>query len=376
MDFDAAPERTQGETESGSKGSADSFPEPSLGDDMRLKRTKSLIGLDIGTNSVKAVELTWTNGPVITGFGYADLPSPDAVPDTVLDLLRENEFHSRRVVTSVSGKSVIVRYLTMFRMSPDDLRNAIRYEADKYIPFDVDDVVLDCQPFEVEGLGNLGSNEMRVLLVACKRAVIDEQLRLLAVAGLHPELVDVDVFALGNAFELAVGVNPEVGPRVSALVDVGSTKTSVNLMRAGVSLFTREIHTGGATFTTAIANRLGLKHGEAEHLKRSPGDDYERVRQSVGPAVDDLAAEVRLSFDYFENQFDLGIDEVLLSGGGARLTGLEQDLSRIFDRPTMAWDPTGQFPIAAGSVDVELLNEHVSELAVAVGLASRVQKFR
>ena len=122
---------------------------------MRLTRAKSLIGLDIGTHSVKAVELTWSNGPVITGFGYAELPSPDAVPDVVLDLLRDNEFHSRRVVTSVSGRSVIVRYLTMFKMSPDDLRNAIRYEADKYIPFDVDDVVLDCQPFEVEGVGTL-----------------------------------------------------------------------------------------------------------------------------------------------------------------------------------------------------------------------------
>ena len=223
---------------------------------MRLTRTKSLIGLDVGTHSVKAVELTWSNGPVITGFGYADLPSPDAVPETVLDLLRENDFHSRRVVTSVSGKSVIVRYLTMFRMAPEDLRNAIRYEADKYIPFDVDEVVLDCQPFEVEGLGNLGANEMRVLLVACKRAIIDEQLRLLAVAGLHPELVDVDVFALGNAFEMSTGLDPEGVPRVSALVDVGASKTSVNLMRAGVSLFTREIHTGGSTFTTSIASRL------------------------------------------------------------------------------------------------------------------------
>lgn len=343
---------------------------------MRLTRAKSLIGLDIGTHSVKAVELTWSNGPVITGFGYAELPSPDAVPDVVLDLLRDNDFHSRRVVTSVSGRSVIVRYLTMFKMSPDDLRNAIRYEADKYIPFDVDDVVLDCQPFEVEGIGNLGTNEMRVLLVACRRAVIDEQLRILAGAGLQPELVDVDVFALGNAFELAVGLDPEAGARVSALVDVGATKTSVNLMRAGVSLFTREIHTGGTAFTTAIASRLGLAGGDAELLKRNPGEEFERVRQAVAPAVDDLAAEVRLSFEYFENQFELGIDEVLLSGGGSRLVGLDQDLGRTFDRPTMAWDSTGDFPIAAGSVDVETLNHYVPELAVAVGLASRIQRQR
>ncbi|MDA1194839.1 MAG: type IV pilus assembly protein PilM [Planctomycetota bacterium] len=343
---------------------------------MRLTRAKSLIGLDIGTHSVKAVELTWSNGPVITGFGYAELPSPDAVPETVLDLLRDNEFHSRRVVTSVSGRSVIVRYLTMFKMSPDDLRNAIRYEADKYIPFDEDEVVLDCQPFEVEGVGNLGGNEMRVLLVACRRAVIDEQLRILAAAGLQPELVDVDVFALGNAFELAVGLDPEAGARVSALVDVGATKTCVNLMRAGVSLFTREIHTGGTAFTTAIAGRLSLAGGDAEALKRKPGDEYERVRQAVAPAVDDLASEVRLSFEYFENQFDLGIDEVLLSGGGSRLAGIEHDFARIFERPTMAWDPTGDFPIAAGSTDMELLNHHVPELAVAVGLASRIQRHR
>ncbi len=338
-----------------------------------LRRVKSLIGLDIGARSVKAVELTWSGRPVITGVGYAELPSPDAVPETVLHVLRENNFHSKRVVTSVSGKAVIVRYLTMFRMSGDDLRNAIRFEADKYIPFDVDEVVLDCQPFEVDGLGDLAPNEMRVLLVACKRAIIDEQLRILGTAGLHPEIVDVDVFAIGNAFDMAVGRPADGTPRVSALVDIGAAKTCVNLMRAGSSLFTREIHTGGDAFTNAIANRLGLRHGEAEQMKQYPGEELDRVRQAVTPAVDDLAAEVRLSFEYFENQFDLGIDEVLLSGGGARLNGIDQDLSRIFDRPTMPWDPTGDLDIA-DTVDIQTLQDHVSELAVAVGLASRIRR--
>ncbi len=344
---------------------------------MQIRRTKSLIGLDIGASALKAIELTWQGaGPVITGFGYAELPSPDAIPETLQRLLRENDFHTRRVVTSVSGKAVIVRYLTMMRMAHDDLRNAIRYEVDKYIPFDVEDVVMDCQPFEAAGIGDLAANEMRVLLVACKRAVIDEQLRVLTLSGLSPEVVDVDVFALGNAFEIAVRRSADAAARVSALVDIGASKTCVNLVRAGTSLFTREIHNGGEACTNAVAMRLGLKRSEAEALKVRPGEDYERLRQAVAGAVDDLATEVRLSFEYFENQFDLGIDEVLLSGGGSRLAGLDQDLGRVFDRPTMAWDPTGDLPIAAGSVDVEAMREHVNTLAIAVGLAARLQRSR
>ena len=338
-----------------------------------MRRIKSLIGLDVGTKAVKAVELTWNGGLVITGFGWADVPSPEAVPDAIQRVLKENEFHTRHVVTSVSGKSVIVRYLTMYRMSPEDLRNAIRFEADRYIPFDVEEVVLDCQPFDAPGLGEVGPNEMRVLLVACKRALVDEQLRVLAGVGLQPEIVDVDVFALGNAFEAALSGGAD-GEKVRAAVDVGAGKTCVNVLRAGTSLFTREIHAGGDAFTAAIANRLGVKDAEAEALKRRPGDDTERVKAAVTPAIDDLATEVRLSFEYFENQFDRGVDEVLLSGGGARLLGFPEDLGRIVDRPTSAWDPTGDLPIAAGSVDANVLREHAQELAVAVGLASRLRR--
>ncbi|MCC7136948.1 MAG: type IV pilus assembly protein PilM [Planctomycetes bacterium] len=339
---------------------------------MWKRRIRSLIGLDVGTRSVKAVELTWNGGLVITGFGYAELPAPDAVRDTVARIFQENEFHTRRVVTAVSGKSVIVRYLTMFKMSPDDLRNAIRYEADKYIPFDVEEVVLDCQPFEAPGLADAGPNEMRVLLVACKRALVDEQLRVLASVGLQPEIVDVDVFALGNAFETTMAGSD--GDRVRALVDVGAGKTCVNVVRGGVSLFTREIHAGGDAFTAAIGNRLGLKEAEAEQMKRRPGDQVERVRAAVTPAVDDLSTEVRLSFEYFENQFDRGVDEVLVSGGGSRLVGVPEDLGRVVDRPVATWDPTGDLPIAADRVDADALREHAPELAVAVGLASRLRK--
>ena len=339
-----------------------------------MRRLKTVIGLDIGTRAVKAVEMSWASGgPVITGFGYAPLPNPQAVPETVLRVLQENSFHTRQVVTSVSGKSVIVRYLTMLKMSRDDLRSAIRFEADKYIPFDVEEVVLDCHPFEADGMGDLAENETRVLLVACKRAIIDEQMRVLAEIGLEPLVVDVDVFALGNAFETAIH-RATTTPLVTALVDIGASKTSVNLMRAGTSLFTREIHTGGDAITQVVATRLAMHESEAEVLKCNPGAESDRLRHAVGPALDDLASEVRLSFEYFENQFEMGIDEVLLSGGGARLGGLEEHLGRVFGRPTLTWDPTGDLPIAGGSVNVEALHERTPELAVAVGLASRIRK--
>src|SRR5262249_37806196 len=164
------------------------------------------------------------------------------------------------------------------------------------------------------------------------------------------------------------------GDKVRALVDVGASKTSVNVVRAGASLFTREIHTGGDAFTAAVAGRLALKDAEAEALKRRPAEQAERVRGAVTSAVDDLATAARLSCEYWENALDRAGAEVLLSGCGSRLGGLSEGLGRIVDRPTSPWDPTGDLPIAANRVDPNALREHASDVAIAVGLASRLRR--
>lgn len=338
---------------------------------MFLKRARSVIGLDIGTRAVKALELTWDGAPRITGFACAEVPSAEATSDTVARVLRDGAFRTRRVVTAVSGKSVIVRYLTMFKMGPEALKAAVRFEADKYVPFDVADVVMDSQPLSPEGQADLGPNEMRVLLVACKRSLVADQMRVLSAHGLQPQVVDVDAFALGNAFALARHPQGEAARKVAALVDVGASKTSVNVLAGATSLFTREIHAAGDAFTAAIASRLDLGQADAEALKRKPGQDEGRVRDAVSAAVADLSNEIRLSFDYFENQFDRGIDEVLLSGGGARLVGLVDDLGTTLGKPTATWDPTGDVAIAPSGVDAGRLREHMMEVAVAMGLASR-----
>jgi type IV pilus assembly protein PilM len=344
---------------------------------MLRRKIKSLIGLDIGTRAVKAVELTREgHGFVMTGYGQTEVYNEEQRPEAILEVLRDNSFHTKRVVTAVYGKSVIVRYLSMVRMPEEDLKNAIRYEADKYIPFDVEDVVLDSQPFEQDHMGDGADNEMRVLLVAAKRALIDDHVSLLNGLGLQPTVIDVDSFAVGNAFELMRGgaFFEEDAERAIALLDIGANKTNINIFYSGTSYFTREIYLAGDDFTHAISKRLGLDLDAAELRKRDPGDHPEEVMEAVMPSFDDLANEILLSFDYFENQFDREVEEVYLSGGGSRLAGVESALERILNRPTHRWDPTEGIEIHEGTVDAEIVRQNASQLAVAVGLASRVRE--
>jgi type IV pilus assembly protein PilM len=339
-----------------------------------LKKTRSLIGLDIGSSCVKAVELTQVGSDlVVSAYGQADVLSEGSRADAILDLLHSQPFRTRRVVTAVSGKSVIVRYLTMVQMSDDDLKNAIKFEADKYIHFDVDEVILDCQ--RLEDAGDTDGGEMRVLLVAVKRSLIEDHVALLQGIGLQPTVIDVDSFALGNAFELHGLLSPgfeDVG-KVTALIDIGANKTNINIIRGPTTYFTREIYLGGDDLTSAIAKRLGAEEHQAEILKRDPGENADELREAVIPSIEDLGNEIHLSFDYFENQFDQEVEEVYLSGGGSRLMLLEDAFEKIFEKRTRTWDPTESLKIKADSVDVDALTENASQLAIAVGLASRIR---
>jgi type IV pilus assembly protein PilM len=340
-----------------------------------LKKTRSLIGLDVGSSCVKAVELTQAGGDlVVSAYGQSDVLSEGSRADAILDVLHSQPFRTRRVVTAVSGKSVIVRYLTMVQMSDEDLKNAIKFEADKYIPFDVDEVVLDCQ--KLEDTHDSNGSEMRVLLVAVKRSLIEDHVALLQGIGLQPCVIDVDSFALGNAYELHGMTSPgfEEDGRVTALIDIGANKTNINILRGGTTYFTREIYLGGDDLSSAIAKRLGVELHQAEILKREPGENGEELREAVIPSIEDLGNEIHLSFDYFENQFDQEVEEVYLSGGGTRLMLLEEAFEKIFEKRTRSWDPTENLKIRADTVDVEALKDNSAQLAVAVGLASRIRR--
>jgi type IV pilus assembly protein PilM len=189
-------------------------------------------------------------------------------------------------------------------------------------------------------------------------------------------MVDVDSFALGNAYEMRtrLSAQSEEAERTVALVDVGANKTNVNILRGNVSFFIREIYLGGDDLTSSISKRLGIELHSAENLKREPGENAEQLREAVMSSIEDLGNEIHLSLDYFENQFDKPVDDVFLSGGASRLKFLGEAFEKIFEKRVRGWDPTEYMRIDDGAVDVAKLKENASQIAISVGLASRILK--
>jgi len=334
-----------------------------------LARTKTVLGLDIGTHSVCAVELTGSGDDVsVTGVGWERIPSPDLVEDTVLAVISDNNLDAKHLVTGVSGRSVIVRYVTMVSMPPEELNSAVYYEANKYIPWEVDDVQLDCQ--QLGGVDERG--QMRVLIVAAKRDLIDEHVGILNRIKLHPKMIDVDLFALGNAFELC-NLRGELAAEdeAVALVDIGSSKTSICIMRGNEDSFTRPIYTAGESITDAVARRFNEQTQDVEVMKEDPGDAVEVIREAMLPVFEEIGGEVRLCFDYYENQFDQQVRRVYLSGGTIQFPGAVEELGRIFDVETVRFTPFEMLDVAA--TDEVVLREKASDMVVALGLASRIR---
>jgi type IV pilus assembly protein PilM len=264
-------------------------------------------------------------------------------------------------------------------MTDEELKNGIKYEASKYIPFEVDEVMLDCirLPYiKKEAMPEKASKDMTVLLVAAKRDKLDEHITLLEESGLWPMAIDVDCFALANSFELKQLINPsaDIGNKVNALIDIGAVKTNVSIMMGLQVFFTREIYIAGNDFTEAVSKKMGMPENEAEQFKRNPALKGDEIKDYVSSLLDDLTHEIKLSFDYFEHQFDKPIDNIYISGGASLLYGLEETFDSIFNMKMIRWDPCESFEIASDTIDPVDLKKKASWLAIASGLASRVKK--
>lgn len=348
-------------------------------------RSKSVVGLDLGSSVVKAVEISLEGPePVITGFGRAEIPPGGRVDEAVQQVFSESKFRSKRVVAGVSGQSTVVRYVPMMRMSDAELKQAIRFEVDKYLPFEVDEVIMDCQALGrrvgagiVDGEDASPEEMMTVLLAACRRELIDERIRIVTSQGLTPISIDLDLFALANAWELCGipddDVMDEGDLRATALVDVGASRASINVIRGGESCFSREINIGGADMTQAVARRLGVEGFEAEAIKRASETHEAEVNSAIAPVLEDLSSELSLSIDYVEHHEGVQVEEMLLSGGGVLAPGAASYIEQATARPARTWNPLEGLRVDVNRVDVEELEAWAPSLVVAVGLAAKVR---
>ena len=345
-------------------------------------KSKSVVGLDIGSSCVKAVEVVRKpRGVEVVHFGVAKLPpeaivqgaflNSGAITDAVAEAVESGGIKSKNAATAVSGHSVIVKKISLPTMSPEELEESIRWEAEQYIPFDINEVNLD---FQILDTGET-EGQMDVLLVAAKKELIDDYVQVITDAGLQPMVLDVAAFAVENAFTSNYDLNAS---EVVALVNVGSQVVNINIIAGGVPAFTRDISTGGAVYTEEIQKALSVSWDEAEAIKlggRIGEESQEVVPQEVEQAMrtvnDTVIGEISRSLDFFAaTSAESRIGRVLLSGGGSRVSGFEAAFQGKTSLPVERLNPFERV-IAGSKLDADKLEEWAPSLAVGLGLALR-----
>ena len=346
------------------------------------RRTKSLVGLDIGSSAVKVVELRQkANGYKVAAIGSEPLP-PDSIVDgaiidggAVADVIREvferNNIKTKEVVASLSGNAVIVKKIILPLMSEEELVESIYWEAEQYIPFDIQDVNLDYQVLEASA-ADANRGTMAVMLVAAKKEKIADYTGVIAQAGRVPVVVDVDAFALQNAFEVNYGIDMT---RVVVLVNAGASAININIVEGGQSLFTRDISLGGNAYTEALQKELSLTSEDADLVKRGlrvDGASVEDADPIIRTVTENLLLEIEKTFDFFKaTAASDRIDQLVLSGGAARIDGFMHAFENRFDLPVSALDPFRQVAFDTRKLSEERRQELIPTAAVAVGLALR-----
>lgn len=345
-----------------------------------FRKAKSLVGLDIGSSAVKAVELkTSGKGYKVTAFGAEPIP-PDsivdgaiidaaAVADAIRRLFDSRGIKTKDVCASLSGNAVIVKKITLPIMTADELAESIVWEAEQYIPFDIQDVNLD---YQIVDPGDAASGTMDVLLVAAKKEKIADYTGVISQAGRSAVVVDVDAFALQNAYEVNYGIEPGA---VVALLNAGASATNINILSGDQSVFTRDLSVGGNAYTEALQRELSLPFEQADQLKRgTPADGvtYEDARPVLRAVTENVLLEIQKTFDFFKSTAASDrIDRIIVSGGASRAEGFMEMLGERFDAPVETFDPFKRVALDPKKLPAGALDDIAPTAAVAVGLALR-----
>ncbi|MFQ5777220.1 MAG: type IV pilus assembly protein PilM [Terriglobia bacterium] len=341
------------------------------------RKRKPIVGLDIGSSCVKAVELKRSReGYELISAGLEPL-SPETVVDgaiidaltvsSAIDRIYETQrIKNKNVGTTVSGHSVIIKKINMPMLEEDELWDQVYEDAGQYIPFDIADVSLDYQVLEPSFEGD----SVEVLLVAVKRDKINNYQS--ALIGRNLALVDVDAFALQNTYEVNYDPDPDT---TVALLNIGASVMNINIVRGGVPLFTRDVSVGGNQYTDALQKELDLSFEDAENFKRGQplGEISEEQKTTVLRSVSEiLVLEIQKTFDFFRATAGAeAISSIYCAGGAARTPGLLDMLREEFQMGVEEIDPFRNIRYNPDKFSDDYIREISPRLAVCVGLGLR-----
>ncbi|MBU0988021.1 MAG: pilus assembly protein PilM [Proteobacteria bacterium] len=346
---------------------------------MFFRKKSQIIGLDIGSNTIKVAEIVESKkGQTLSNFGMLNIPpgiieegsikDHAAAAAAIREIFKANNLKGRNVAISIGGYSVIVKKINVQTMTEDQLQETIHFEAEQYIPFDIKDVNLD---FQILGESEHNPNQMSVLLVAAKKDMVTDYIHLVELAGLNTVIIDVDAFALQNIFEFNYTVEDES----VALIDIGASKTSLNILRGYSSVFMRDVSLGCGQINQQIASLADCSLEEAEELK------YSKQPKAISPAdlqgivssvVIDWTTEIKRALDFFYSTYPEDvITRIVLSGGGANIREFRDLLAADASADVEVIDPFKNFIFESDRFDSSYLEKIAPQAAICMGLAIR-----
>jgi type IV pilus assembly protein PilM len=338
-----------------------------------------LVGLDIGSRSIKAAEIVDTKrGPMLRHFGIMDIAhgaieegtinDPESVAESIKQLFKSYNIKESNVAVSIGGYSVIVKKINVQNMAEEQLQETIHFEAEQYIPFDISDVNLD---FQILGENESNPNQMNVFLVAAKKDMVNDYINLVNLAGLNPCIVDVEAFALQNSFEANYNIQDEN----VALIDIGASKTSLNILKGNSSVFMRDVSLGCGQINQKIMSLIECSFEEAEQFKY--GDNPDRLTPDdlkgiVSSVVADWCTEIRRALDFFYSTYpEDQIKRIIISGGGANIGEFRQLLATEASAEVESINPFKNFHLDEKSFDDAFIKQIAPQAAISMGLAMR-----
>jgi type IV pilus assembly protein PilM len=347
-----------------------------------FSRSKKTVGLDIGSGSLKLVEILDTpRGPVLNHFSRIPLArgvivegalvEPEQLTATIQELFKPFGGKKKGIVTSLSGNSVIIKKVTIGLMDEAEVRELIREEASKYLPFDdMGEVNFD---FQILGENQFNPNQIDILLVAAKKDIINSYTNAIEAAGLSVMIMDVDSFALETMYEANYDFEEN---ELVAIVNIGASITNINVLKNGVSTFTRDFTLGGNAITEALQQKHGVSFEDAERIKTTGanGDEHaaEELQESLISYADPILMEIERSIDYFRST-STGeyVRRIYLSGGGAKIPGITQDLYQRLNIETEIVNPFKKIECNRKILDEASMEDIAPLAAVGIGLALR-----